>query len=258
MSRDKLVIKYAALDTPELPERIYEFIAEYIVDNGIDDFPNLELSGRWTGSLSIDSGGWRNDFDLVTPLLSLCKVDRNGEVLPDMAKISERVEDWRHFLHTPDEYDECMGADDESFDDRYFADDETNNLHSMAYINEIDSFLESENPDMLAHDKALTEIDKLFGHDKPETDRSGRMFEEGYSVKRISSPEELQRLLESMENEVDEGEGISWTNPDFKEDLEKFMASDPKAEWLQWLDDLRNGRFGDLPEDFDGLSKPEE
>lgn len=70
MSRNKLIAKYSALNTGDLPQRIYDKINDHIASQGIEDLPYLKLSGRWTGKLDISSGGWRGDFDLIYPDLS--------------------------------------------------------------------------------------------------------------------------------------------------------------------------------------------
>ena len=79
MARTKLIAKYAALDTPDLGERIHKTITDYIEKNGIERLPYLEVNGRWTGTLSISDGGWRGDYDFLYPVLSMCKVDPSGK-----------------------------------------------------------------------------------------------------------------------------------------------------------------------------------
>ena len=37
-----------------------------------------------------------------------------------------------------------------------------------------------------------------------------------------------------------------------------FAGQGKDQDWIQWIDDLRNNRFGDLPEDFDGLAEEED
>ena len=110
MARTKLIAKYAALDTPDLGERISKTITDYIEENGIERLPYLEVNGRWTGTLSISDGGWRGDFDFLYPVLSMCKVDRKGNVSADMTKIMKRVANWREYLHTPHDDDKYLGV----------------------------------------------------------------------------------------------------------------------------------------------------
>lgn len=43
------------------------------------------------------------------------------------------------------------------------------------------------------------------------------------------------------------------------EELEKMFdkPEESGSSWMEFIDDLRNGRYGDLPEDYDGLAEPE-
>lgn len=260
MARTKLIAKYAALDTPDLAERIFNTITTYIAENGIENLPHLELNGRWTGTLSVTDGGWRGDFDFLYPILSMCKVDREGNVTADMTKIQKRVANWREMLHTPNEDDKYLGVCDDSFEHDSYLEDDANDFYSAAYRSELDSFLKSDNPDMLEHDKALTEIDNLFrGEQNPA--ETQRVFGEGFAVQRIDNAEDFRKLMEAIEADVAAGGGTSWINPDFDMDnIEEMFADDADKgqDWMNWIDDLRNGRFGELPEDFDGLCEEEE
>lgn len=116
MSREKLIQHYSRLNTPDLPERIFNAIEEYIRENGIDEIPYLQLNGRHTGTITISDGGWFGDFDFLRRLISMCRVDRHGNVLPDINKIGRQVDAWREWLTTPNEDDEWLGVDDEHFD----------------------------------------------------------------------------------------------------------------------------------------------
>ena len=258
MARTKLIAKYAALDTPDLAERIHTTITTYISENGIEKLPYLELNGRWTGTLSITDGGWRGDFDFLYPILSMCKVDRKGNVSADMNKIEKRVANWREILHTPHDDDKYIGVCDDTFEHGSYLEDDANDFYSASYKSELKSFLNSDNPDILEHDKALTEIDDLF-RDEQNPAAPKRVFGEGFAVQRIDSAEDFRKLMEAIEADAAAG-GSSWINPDFDMDNieEIFAAEDDKSQnWMQWIDDLRNGRFGELPEDFDGLAEQE-
>ncbi len=260
MARTKLIAKYAALDTPDLGERIHKTITDYIEKNGIERLPYLEVNGRWTGTLSISDGGWRGDYDFLYPVLSMCKVDRQGNVSADMTKIMKRVATWREMLHTPHDDDEYMGVCDDTFDHEGYLEDDANEFYSAAYKSELHSFLNSDNPDMLEHDRALTEIDNLFRDDKKHKDADNeRVFGDGFAVQRIDNAEDFRKLMEAIEADVAAGGGSSWINPDFDmESIEDMFAENNKEQdWMQWIDDLRNARFGDLPEDFDGLAEEE-
>lgn len=260
MARTKLIAKYAALDTPDLAERIHKTITEYISEKGIEDLPYLELNGRWTGTLSINDGGWRGDFDFLYPVLSMCRVDRKGNVSADMAKIEKRVAYWRESLHTPHEDDKYIGVCDDTFEHDGYLEDDANEFYSASYRSELDSFLNSENPDFIQHDEALTEIDNLFREESKHENTSGeRIFGEGFAVERINSAEDFRKLMEAIQADAATGGGSSWINPDFDMDNieEMFAGSSKDNNWMSWIDDLRNGRLGDLPEDYDGLAEEE-
>lgn len=260
MARNKLIAKYSALNTEDLPQRIFDTIKSHIETCGIDDLPYLQLSGRWTGKLQISDGGWRGDFDLIYPVLAMCRVNRHGEVLPDMTKIEKCVKDWVEYLTTPDEDDDHIGASDETFRDSDYTPDDLNEFLSAAYDAEICSFMDSDEEDFLEHDRALSEIDSLCCGEKDEVEGE-RLFEEGYNVTRINSAEDFRKMMEAMEREAAEGGGISWVSPDFDmAEVEKMFEQqrNEEASWMEFIDDLRNGRYGDLPEDYDGLADPDE
>lgn len=257
MARTKLIAKYAPLDTPDLAQRIHQTITDHIAEKGIEELPYLELNGRWTGKLSISDGGWRGDFDFLYPVLSMCRVDREGNVYADMTKIDKRVAIWRDMLHTPHEDDGYLGVSDDTFADSDYMEDDANELHSAFYKSEMDAFLNSENPDLLEHDRALTEIDNLFRDSSIGADRSQRHFGEGFAVQRIDNAEDYRKIMEAIEADAAAGGCYSWINPEFDMDTieEMFAGQGKDQDWMQWIDDLRNRRFGDLPEDFDGLAE---
>lgn len=260
MARNKLIAKYSALNTEDLPQRIYDKIESHINSRGIEDLPDLDLSGRWTGKLDISKGGWRGDFDLIYPVLDMCRVDRHGDVYPDMAKIKARVEAWVDYLTTPDENDEYIGASDETFCDSDYIADDANDFRSAAYAAEISSFLNSEEQDMMAHDKALSEIDSFCCGERDESD-GDRLFKEGFNAVKITNAEDFRKIMEAMNREAAEGGGMSWVSPDFNmEEIEKMFErpEDAGPSWMEFIDDLRNGRYGELPEDYDGLAYPED
>lgn len=261
MARTKLIAKYSALDTPDLAERIHNTITAYITENGIEKLPYLELNGRWTGTLSITDGGWRGDFDFLYPVLSMCKVDRKGNVSADLNKIEKRVANWRNMLHTPHDDDKYIGVCDDTFEHTSYLEDDANEFYSASYKSELNSFLNSDNTDVLEHDNALTETDNQF-IDKPKSeDRGGqRVFGEGFAVQHINSAEDFRKLMVAIEADAAAGGGSSWINPDFDmENIDKmFAADDDKGQdWMQWIEDLRNGRLGELSENFDGLAEEE-
>lgn len=260
MARTKLIAKYAALDTPDLSERIHKSITDYISEQGIEQLPYLELNGRWTGTLTITDGGWRGDFDFLYPVLSMCRVDRNGNVFADIDKIENKVANWRKSLHTPHDDDKFIGVCDDTFDNDDYLEDDANEFYSAAYRSELDSFINSDNADLINHDKALSEIDNLFRNGSNAEESGGnRIFGEGFAVERINNAEDFRKLMEAIEADASAGGGSSWINPDFDMDkIEEIFADDDKGQlWMQWIDDLQNGRLGDLPEDYDGLAEIE-
>lgn len=58
--------------------------------------------------------------------------------------------------------------------------------------------------------------------------------------------------------------GAEWVEQDFNIEvlIERMEQRQKEHEdgptWLEFIDDLRNGRYGELPEDYDGLSDEEE
>ncbi len=146
---------------------------------------------------------------------------------------------------------------DDTFEHASYLEDDANDFYSASYKSELDSFLKSDNPDILEHDKALTEIDSTIrAEQNPESTQ--RVFGEGFAVERINSAEDFRKLMEAIEADAAAGGGSSWINPDFDMDsIEEMFAADDdkKQQWMQWIDDLRNGRRGELPEDFDGLAE---
>ena len=164
---------------------------------------------------------------------------------------------WREMLHTPHDDDKYLGVCDDTFEDSNYMEDDANELHSAFYKSEIDAFVNSENPDLVEHDRALTEIDNLFRDSSIGADSRQRNFGEGFAVHRIDNAEDYRKIMEAIEADAAAGGGYSWINPDFDMDSieEMFAGSSKNEDWMQWIDDLRNGRFGDLPEDFDGLAE---
>lgn len=256
MARTKLIAKYAALDTPDLAERIHKTITDYISEKGIENLPYLELNGRWTGTLSITDGGWRGDFDFLYPVLSMCRVDRKGNVSADMAKIKKRVAYWREMLHTPHDDDKYIGVCDDTFEHKGYLEDDANEFYSVAYRNELDSFLNPDNPEIIEHDSPLTETGNLSRSEQNPAETQ-RVFGEGFAVHRINCAEDYRKLMEAIEADAAAGGGSSWINPDFDMDSIEEMFSDTSKDngWMQWINDIRNGRLGELPEDFDGLAE---
>lgn len=249
MSRTKLIKAYARLDTPDLPERIAECISRYIDQEGIADLPFVRINGRHTGKLTIDNGGWVGDFDFMEELTVLCRLDRNGVVSPDLAKIRKRVDHWRTDLHTPEDDDEYLGVDDEHFDESAYKDDDVENeLRSAFYKAEMDSFFKSEELDWMEHDRNLTEIDNLF---------SGGG--DSMHITKIDDRESLMAMIKAMNQEGEEGGGIVWTNPDFEKEMEEYFEEmEERPSFAEFVEAVKNGEFGDLPEDYDGLALPGE
>lgn len=258
MARNKLIAKYSALNTDDLPQRIYDKIHAYIETEGIEDLPYLLVSGRWTGKIDISNGGWHGDFDLVYRVIRMCRLDRHGNVYPDMLKIMECVIEWESFLTTPGEDDDCLGVSDETFCDSDYSSDEENEYRSKAFADEIDSYLEAYEPG--AQNKAMSEKDSVISGDK-ESVKGNHLFVEGFDLSGIDSDDGIQDLMNTMNPETGEEEEYSWETPDFDmDDLESMYAQqeDEGPTWMEFIDDLRNGRYGELPEDYDGLALPDE
>lgn len=169
------------------------------------------------------------------------------------------MEHWVYYLTTPNDDDVYIGASDETFRDSDYLDDNANDFRSAAYAAEISSFLKTENPNILEHDRALYEIDALFSEEDDEAE-GNCLFEEGFNALKITNADDFMKLMEAMDREAAEGGGASWVSPDLDmKEIEKIFERQEEAGpcWMEFIDDLRNGRYGDLPEDYDGLADPE-
>lgn len=260
MSRTKLIAQYAALDTKDLAQRIHQVITDHIAENGIEDLPILEFHGRWTGKLYISEDGWRGDFDFLNPVLSMCRVDREGNVFADIEKIEKRVAQWRETLYTPHEDDRHLGVCDHTFDENDYTDDEAHAVQSSFYKDEISNFLKTKHPEVRHEEEDLHRFEHLCDDSTPLRTDSKRMFSEGFAVQKISSAEDYRTLMEAIQAHAAAGGGYAWINPDFDMDsIEDMFAEGSKHQkWMQWIDDLRNHRLGSLPADFDGLAEESE
>lgn len=161
-------------------------------------------------------------------------------------------------MSTPTEDDALLGVDDSTFYASAYTPDDVNEFRSAAYAAEFDSFLNSDSPDMFEHDAALADIDSLCGCRNDDSEMhmgEAPLFEPGFHVQRIENPEELRKLLESMREDMSPLAEESPEALDF--DIDEFFKGHEVQEeqsWLEFADDLRNGRFGELPEDYDGLA----
>lgn len=168
MPRTKLIETYAEFDTPDMPQRIAEYIDKYIESEGIEELPYRELHGRHTGHLDISDGGFRMDYDFLRPVLDLCKLDRHGVLSADLNKINKSLDQWREDLHNPPEFESEDGEempdhhDDEWFDaSDYDDDDSPYEFKNASYKAELDSYMALESPtaeDMIAHENNMDEI----------------------------------------------------------------------------------------------------
>ncbi len=156
MDRKDLINKYSRFDTPDMAERIAEKINSYIEYDGIEYLPGREIHGRHTGYLDISSGGFRNVYDFLWPVLNMCRVDCNGVVSADLRKINKHLDNWRTSLHNvPDDEIEFIGEDD------FTEDDDLHAFRSAAYNAELDGFMKLDSPsveEIVAHEEACEEI----------------------------------------------------------------------------------------------------
>ena len=122
MDRTSLINKYSRFDTPDIAERIAEKINQYIAYDGIEYLHGREIHGRHTGYLDISSGGFRNVYDFLWPVLYLCRVDCNGVVSADIRKIEKHLDIWRTSINTvPDDELDYIGESDFTEDDDIYA-----------------------------------------------------------------------------------------------------------------------------------------
>lgn len=262
MSRNRLIAKYAALNTPDLPRRVYDEVTEFIHLWGIDDLPMMILSGRWTGTLTISNGGWHNDYDFNCSLLQLCRVDRTGLVTADMHKIERAVEQWRDWLTTPTDGDDDCGWGDETFDDGGYRPDTPEHMstaekylvatESGEYTSAYDFDYKTGGArelfeDLLSHLR-FTEVSEH------ETDNGAtvHVYEAKLTppTKDDDTDTEDSDVAENDEADDDEDATISF------EELQQIFSESTESKsqsWLEFIENLRNGAFGELPEDYDGL-----
>ena len=159
MDRTSFIKKYSRFDTPDIAERIAEEINKYIEYDGIEYLHGREIHGRHTGYLDISSGGFRNVYDFLCPVLDLCRVDRNGIVSADIRKIEKHLDIWRTSIKTiPDDELEYINDDDFTEDDSLYS------FRSAAYNAELDGFMKLDSPsveEIVAHEEAIEEIGNL-------------------------------------------------------------------------------------------------
>lgn len=264
MSRDKLIAKYAALNTEDLPNRIYDEIDEFITLWGIDDMPYMVLSGRWTGTLTISNGGWHNQHDLHCQLLSLCRVDRNGLVSPDMVKIVAAVQRWQEWLCTPTEYDDDGGYSDDKFRDDAYTPDSTEHMSTAEkYLaaTELGDYTSAYDFDFqTSGSKEL--FDNLLDHMQFEK-VSDEEREDGVSIRvfkaNLTPDKKKIDKADDDSDQADDDDDREWVEEgsDEFEELKKILSSigSPDTnQWVEFVNKLRNGEFGELPEDYDGLA----
>lgn len=225
MDRASFIEKYSRFDTPDVAGRIADEINRYIERYGIECLPLREIHGRHTGYLDISSGGFRNDYDFLCHVLSLCRVDRSGVVSADMRKIEKHLADWRASL------DSITDEELEDMADSDFMDDD--NLHTFrndAYKNELDYFMNLDFPtdeEIIAHDEAVGQIWDLSSADGLES-IFGEIFDGS-------------DLTDGLENRSDST-------------LQREYDGDPS--FAEFVSKIRRGDFGPLPEDYDGLAYP--
>lgn len=163
MDRANLINKYSRFDTPDIAERIAKEINKYIEYDGIEYLHGREIHGRHTGYLDISSGGFRNVYDFLCPVLDLCRVDRNGIVSADIRKIEKHLDIWKTSIKTiPDDELEYINDADFTEDDSLYA------FRSAAYNAELDGFMKLESPsieEIVAHEEAIEEIWNLSSAD---------------------------------------------------------------------------------------------
>lgn len=253
MSRNKLIAKYSALNSEDLPNRIYDEISEFITLWGIDDMPLMMLSGRWTGTLTISNGGWHNTHDFNCSLLQLCRVDRTGLVSPDMAKILNAVQQWRYELTTPMPDDDKTGLSDDNFNEECFKPDSTEHMStSEKYLaaTELGDYTSAYDFDFQTSG-AKDMFDQLLNHMKFEK-ISDEEREDGVSIKVFKANLDPEKETDDEDDDdcVDEE---SEELDELRSLLENIQANGSNS-WLSFIEQLRTGAFGELPEDYDGLS----
>lgn len=247
MPRTQLIRTYSRLNTNDLPGRIYRVLKDYIENENIDQLPECHVLGRHTGKIAIINGYFHNTYDLSVQALDLCRIDRDGNLTPNLPKIKAYVNSWRKSLMTPTSEDEAMGVDDYTFESSAFFSDEVHEFMSKAYTAENLSFIKRGGSDTALHDRTLTEIDRECGI-------------EGVNIHilNIHNPKTYRQMVEAMDNAgaMLQG-GIEGLGS--KEELEKRYNELKELPSLsEYMDMHADGDFGDLPAYYDGLANPGE
>lgn len=247
MSRTQLIRTYARLNTNDLPVRIARVLKDYIANEDIDKLLECNVLGRHTGKITVVNGFFHNSYDLSVPAIDLCRIDRDGNLSPNMPKIKACVSIWRKTLMTPTYDDENLGVDDFSFDSSAFFSDDVHEFMSKAYTSENMSYINRGGTDTALHDRTLTEIDKECG--------VGGL---NFHILNIHNPDTYRHMVEAMDNAgAMRPNGIEGLGS--KEDLEKRCAELNELPSLtEYMDMHADGAFGDLPAYYDGLANPGE
>ena len=222
MDRTSFINRYSHFDTPDIAGCIAEKINEYVEHDGIEYLHVREIHGRHTGYLSISSGGIRNEYDFICPILSLCRVDGKGMVSADINKIEKHLDIWRTSIKTiSDDELEYMNDSDFTEDDSLLV------FRSAAYNAELDGFMKLESPsveEIVAHEEVIEEIwnlssvdsldcmdeETLDGLDQPneQDDTSTSTFqreydEHGYPIYTDEEIEIYEQAVENMDKKFD-------------------------------------------------------
>ena len=189
MDRTSFINMYSRFDTSDIAERIADKINQYIGYDGIENLPYREIHGRHTGYLDISSGGFRNDYDFLCPVLNLCRVDCRGVVMADIRKIDKHLDKWRTSLVAiPDEELEYLHEED------FCEDDDLYIFCNSAYNAELDSFMKLDSPspeEIESHEEAIEDIWYLssdVSKDSLEEDLSSSADQSDESVVHSDSP----------------------------------------------------------------------
>lgn len=234
MSRNKLIQQYAPLLTSDMPQRIYDMVKDYIEKEGVGNISNRQINGFYSGELSFSMPTHFpivDNFTFYIDLISLCRIDKHGDVFVDMDKINKAVDWWKdriYNLHENDYY--SIKGEDENY------------VQSPKLIN---LYVFSEIDDLLGIKVYVPAINDT----------------QTFNIQVLADYVESMRKYDQNEDEEDDEREIGefyWDNPEY-DTIDNYYelqeaVDDKYSGWMAFLYNLRSGSFGDLPDDYDGLA----
>lgn len=176
-----------------------------------------------------------DQFDFKCDLISLCRIDKQGDVYVDMNKIIRAVDWWKdriYNLHEND-YDSIKGEDE--------------NFRPYGY-NIVNLYVFNEDFDLHGIKQYVPAI-----HDS-----------ESFDIQILADYVDSMRDYDQNEEECEEDDDFNepgeyyWDNPDYDYIDNYWEYQDAIGHkysgWAAFLYNIRSGAFGELPDDYNGLS----